>query len=212
MPLYQILSVEPSSKIYIWKITETIEALNKNILLKEKSKERLLGMKSESHQKGFLAVRKLLMEAGYSDLDLFYDQYGKPHLTDGNHISITHSFDFSCIIIGKTNTGIDIELRRPLIMKIAERFTAEPFVFGCKSNPEEFIRKLTVVWGVKETIFKVRNEAGISFKDHIFSEPFELEDQKTTARLIFNGLNCIFDIQFREIENYTLVWAWPHES
>lgn len=212
MPLHEILTVEPASKIYIWKITESYEELFQGVALKERSIERLQGMKSESHQKGFLAVRELLKAAGYTDFDLSYDEFGKPHLSDGKHISITHSFDFSCVIIGDTNTGIDIELRRPLIMKIAERFTAEPFVFGCRANPEEFIRKLTVVWGVKETIFKVRNEPGISFKDHIFSEPFEMEDQQTTAKLIFNGLNCTFNVHFREIENYTLVWAWPYEA
>jgi phosphopantetheinyl transferase len=212
MPLYEILTVEPASQIYIWKISESYEELFLGVALREGSLERLKGMKSESHQKGFLAVRKLLKEAGYTDYHLNYDDYGKPHLSDGKHISITHSFDFSCVIISDIDTGIDIELRRPLIMKIAERFTAEPFVFRCRANPDEFIRKLTVVWGVKETIFKVRNEPGISFKDHIFSEPFELEDKKTTAKLIFNGLNCTFNVHFREIENYTLVWAWPYEA
>lgn len=208
MPLYQILSVKHSSTIYIWKITESFEELHHSVILKERSKERVDGMKSESHQKGFLAVRRLLMEAGYTDHDLYYDAFGKPHLTDGKHISITHSFDFSCLTIGDTNAGIDIELRRPLIMKIAERFTSEPFVFNCKQNTDEFIRKLTVVWGIKETIFKIRNEAGISFKDHIFSKPFEMEDKKTKATLLFNGLNCTFEVHFMEVENYTLVWAW----
>ena len=31
--------------------------------------------------------------------ELFYDEKGKPHLKDGKGISITHSFDFSAIII-----------------------------------------------------------------------------------------------------------------
>jgi hypothetical protein len=37
---------------------------------------RLQGMKSHLHQRGFLSVRKLLQEAGYNDLDLYYDELG----------------------------------------------------------------------------------------------------------------------------------------
>jgi hypothetical protein len=33
-------------------------------------------MKSHLHQCGFLSVRKLLQEAGYNDLDLYYDELG----------------------------------------------------------------------------------------------------------------------------------------
>jgi hypothetical protein len=51
------------------------------------------GMKSELHQRGFLSVRKLLQEASYNDFDLSYDELG-PHLKDGKHISITHSYQF----------------------------------------------------------------------------------------------------------------------
>ena len=59
-------------------------------------------MKSDLHQRGFLSVRHLLKEVGYSDADLIYDEFGKPHLKDGKHISITHSFTFSAIIISDT--------------------------------------------------------------------------------------------------------------
>ena len=64
------------------------------LTLKPESLERVLGMKSELHQRGFLSVRHLLAEFGYKDVDLFYDENGKPHLKDGKHISITHSFTF----------------------------------------------------------------------------------------------------------------------
>lgn len=208
MPLLQKISVDSNSVILIWKITESFNDLFRAVSLKDNSLARLDGMKSESHQKGFLAVRMLLQESGYTDFDLNYDEFGKPHLKDGKNISISHSYDFSVIMLSDKNVGIDLELRRDLIKKIARKFADEPFVYECENNSAEYISKLTVIWGIKEAVFKVRNEVGISFKDHVFARPFEMNQLKTTALLDFIDTKQEFEVHFTEIENYTLVWLW----
>ncbi len=76
-------------------------------------------MKSGIHQCGFLSVRRLIAEFGYSDVDLLYDEHGKPHLEDGKYISITHSFNFCAVIVSDFKVGIDIEKQRPIITNIA---------------------------------------------------------------------------------------------
>lgn len=208
MPLYQKISVDTNSVVLVWKISESFNDLFRAVSLKDNSLARLEGMKSESHQKGFLAVRMLLQEVGYTDFELYYDEFGKPHLSDGKNISISHSFDFSVIMLSDKNVGIDLELRRDLIKKIALKFAEEAFVYECETNSAEYISKLTVIWGVKEAVFKVRNEVGISFKDHIFVSPFEMSQLKTTALLDFMDTKQNFEVHFTEIENYTLVWLW----
>lgn len=212
MPFYQQINVDDATSIYVWKISETFDDLFQSVSLKDVSLARLEGMKSESHQKGFMAVRMLLQHNGYTDFDLYYDEFGKPHLKDGTHISISHSFDFSVIVLSDINVGIDLEFRRDLIKKIAYKFAEEEFVYESQHNSDEFVRKLTVIWGVKEAVFKVRNEVGISFKDHIFVRPFEIKDEKTTALLDFNAVKREFLVYFTEIEKYTLVWLWEKES
>lgn len=208
MPFYQRIKVDDKTAVFVWKITESFNDLFREVSLKDTSLARLEGMKSESHQKGFMAVRMLLQYNGYTDFDLYYDEFGKPHLKDGVNISISHSFDFSVIILSDKNVGIDLELRRDLVKKIAYKFAEEAFVYECEDNSDEFVSKLTVIWGVKEAVFKVRNEIGISFKDHIFVRPFEMKDEKTTALLDFNSVEREFLVYFTEIENYTLVWLW----
>ncbi len=168
-------------------------------------------MKSEMHQRAFLSVRKLLQEINHTDADLFYDEFGKPHLksikkpTEFSEISITHSHQFSAIIISNKKVGIDIELQREKIIKIANKFSIEHIDKKVKQN---YIKKLTVIWGAKEAIFKIKNEKGISFKDHIQVQPFEIEDNKTTAILNLNSKLENFKIHFQEFENYTLVYAY----
>lgn len=208
MPLYRKIQVDPNSFLLVWKISESFNELFGAVSLKDNSLARLHGMKSESHQKGFLAVRMLLYEAGYTDFDLYYDDFGKPHLKDGRNISISHSYDFSVIMLSDKNVGIDLELRRDLIKKIARKFAEEPFVFECEADSSDYVSKLTVIWGVKEAVFKVRNEEGISFKDHIFVAPFEMNHLKATALLDFSNSKQDFEVHFTEIENYTLVWLW----
>lgn len=209
MPLYKTIAVSPETKIYIWNITETFQILFGAVILNEKSQIRLASMKSEMHQRGFLSVRKLLQEAGFSDHDLDYDSFGKPHLNNGKHISITHSHHFSAIIISNENCGIDMEMQRKKIIKIAPKFIQSENAFLDDNSPD-YIQKLTIIWGIKEAIFKIRNEVGISFKDHISVAPFTLSNQKATAQLHFYQTIGSFVCPFETIENFTLVYAFQN--
>ena len=209
MPLFKTINFNPSTQILVWKITESYEELYHEVQLNEKSLQRLQGMKSELHQRGFLSVRKLLQEAGYNDFDLYYDELGKPHLQDGKFISISHSFHFSTIIISDQKAGIDIEMQREKIIRIADKFVNNHELDRLKSfDNQDYIKKLTVKWGAKEAIFKIRNEKGISFKYHIQVNPFEIQDQKTTALLEFENTKQQFAILFEEMEDFTLVYAF----
>ena len=69
MPLLQIKELNNKTKLWVWKISETWDELFRSVALKDVSLKRLETMKSESHQKGFLSVRRLLMSAGYTDLE-----------------------------------------------------------------------------------------------------------------------------------------------
>ena len=215
MPLYKTInfsrSVGTTTQICVWKITESLEQLSQEVELNPVNTIRFNGMKSEMHQRAFLSVRKLLMEKGYTDFDLEYDEFGKPHLKDGNYISISHSHQFSTIIISDQKAGIDIEMQREKILRIADKFVNNQELQRLKSfDNQDFIKKLTVKWGAKEAIFKIRNEKGISFKDHIKVNPFEIRDNKTTAILEIEKIKQQFSIYFEEIENFTLVYAFEN--
>lgn len=207
MPLYKKIEFNATTQIYIWKITESFEQLSQEVQLNPICQQRIATMKSEMHQRGFLSVRKLLNEAGYTDFDLFYDAFGKPHLHDGKHISITHSHQFSSIIVSDEKVGIDIELQRDKIIRIADKFCDAEFQYLNNEVTSAYIKKLTVIWGAKEAIFKIQNEKGISFKDHIVVNTFELHQTETTANLYFGGLDKEFKIYFEEVEDFSLVYA-----
>ncbi|MBL0014471.1 MAG: 4'-phosphopantetheinyl transferase superfamily protein [Flavobacterium sp.] len=211
MSLHQTILHDSKTEILVWKISETLDQLLTEVKLNESSNARLGGMKSVAHQKGFLSVRKLLQERGYTDFDLYYDQFGKPHLYDGRHISISHSHDFSAIILSDKNCGIDLEMQREKIMTIAHKFADEESKFLHEQNQDDYIRQLTIIWGAKEAVFKIRNEVGISFKDHIHLNRFTLEGKVASAILKFASLEVNYNIFFEEVENFTLVYAFEKQ-
>jgi phosphopantetheinyl transferase len=209
MPLYKVVYLSNNSKLYLWKITEGLTELSKDVWLKDSSIARLEGMKSESHKKGFLAVRKLLHHIDYTDFDLFYDAHGKPHIKPQGcsikdiHISISHSHKFSAIAISDKNIGLDIEILKDKILKIAPRFMDILHLENLSQGDK--IKKATVIWGIKESIFKIKNEVGISFTEHIFEDNFTFEDKKAIAELWFNNKKERFNIQFDSVEEYVFV-------
>lgn len=205
MPLFKIIPINETTSIFLWKITEDYNELFRNVSLKDTSLSRLEKMKSESHKKGFLSVRKLLQYCGYNDFDLFYDESGKPHLQDGKHISISHSFDFAALALSNENIGIDIEQVKEKVLRIAPRFMETWHLENLTQQDQ--MKKATVIWGTKEAIFKVKNEVGISFPDHIFEKAFSLSEKKCQAELRFNAREEHFNIYFEEVENYMIVCA-----
>jgi phosphopantetheinyl transferase len=247
MPLHKIISINETTTAYFWHITEDVTSLFRAVSLKDTSLFRLEEMKSEAHQKGFLAVRMLLQDLGYTDFNLHYDATGKPHLKQeegsgkweegrgkweegggkreekpnfnlpsslfplpasiNKHISISHSHEFSCICISDEAIGIDMEIVKEKTLKIAPRFLDISHLE--QLSQEEKIKKATVIWGIKESIFKVKNEIGISFQDHIFEEDFNLIDAKCTAQLRFNNQIEKYQIQFYNVEEYIFVCAIP---
>lgn len=204
MPLYKTVTHNTTTTLFIWKIDESLQTLESSILLNEHSQNRINGMRSESHKKGFLAVRKLLKVAGLSDFDLYYTKDGKPHLKDGRQITISHSFEFSVIAISDTEIGVDIEKNRDKIQRIASKF------IGKESDylvDEQLTEQLTVIWGAKESLFKIHPDGGLLFIEHLPIDEFNLYRKQTRGHILKKPFNESYNIYFDIFDGYTLVYA-----
>jgi phosphopantetheinyl transferase len=206
MPVHKTLTVNETTIVLIWKIVESFEDLSDGIILTQRSSDRLNGMKSDLHRRGFLSVRHLLNEVGYTDADLVYDEFGKPHLKDGKFISITHSFTFSGIIISDdTPVGIDIEKQRDKILKIAHKFTPIE-AYKSIAKHDALVSKLTIVWGAKESLYKIYGKKKLLFLNNIYIEDFSFETNETTGKIIYEGVTDEYKIHFLETEGFTCVY------
>jgi len=206
MPLYKTLTPNSQTTVKIWKITESFDELMKPIQLREVCMVRVQGMKSELHRRGFLSVRHLLAEFGYTDFDLYYDENGKPHLKDGKHISITHSFEFSAVAVSEGIIGIDIEKQREKIAVIAHKFVEYEFEYLKEEDPE-YVRKLTVIWCAKESLYKLFATPGLSFLQHCLVLPFTFQEDETVSWIDFEGQKQRFNVHYIEFEGFTCAYA-----
>ncbi len=208
MPLYKTIKKGTSIVIHIWKIEELETDLLKGIRLTQNCQGRFDGMKSQLHRKGFLSIRHLMALEGYEDSDMYYDTAGKPHLKDGRHISITHSNHFTGIILSDNKeVGIDIEKQRDMILRIAHKFTPIE-EYRTIANTDALIRKLTIVWGSKESLYKIYAQEGLSFINHIDIDDFYLEDGKTEGKIVYHGSTSRYELEFFEFEGFTCVYAF----
>ncbi|WP_108867624.1 4'-phosphopantetheinyl transferase family protein [Aquimarina aquimarini] len=207
MPLYKTITVDQSTNVLIWKIEESYESLCEGIELTTHCQNRVNGMKSEMHRRAFMSVRHLLAIFGYTDHDLYYDEFGKPHLTDGKQISITHSYEFAGVIVSDKPVGIDIEKQREKIQRIAHKFVNEFENESITKRDFDKTRALTVIWGAKESLYKLYATAGLSFEQHIFISPFELEYPFVYGAISYKDQISHYDLSFLEFEGFTCVYA-----
>ncbi|HSQ45530.1 MAG TPA: 4'-phosphopantetheinyl transferase superfamily protein [Lutibacter sp.] len=205
MPLFKTIKPNNHTTIYVWKIEESLSDLAEKMQLTVRSEDRLSSMKTDLHKRGFLSVRHLLKAAGFSDFDLFYNDNGKPHLTNGKHISITHSFTYSAIAISDTAVGIDIEKNREKIKIIQHRFVN--FEKGFIHKDDDYIEQLTVIWGAKEALYKIYPFGGLTFKNDIDINSFQIADKKTTGYIKVDSWDKNYDIRFEQLDGFTLVYA-----
>ncbi|MCF6350717.1 MAG: 4'-phosphopantetheinyl transferase superfamily protein [Flavobacteriaceae bacterium] len=203
MPLFKTIKPNEDTLVLVWKIKENLSFLE-GIFLRDISLKRVNGMKSEIHKKGFLSIRHLLATLNYSDADLFYTSDGKPHLKNGKYISITHSFNFSAIIISNNVVGIDIEKNREKIIKISNKFLGDEKKYLVEKN---LVEQLTIIWGAKESLYKIYPNGGLLFKHHLPIEKFTLKDKKTRGWIKKDNFYEVYTIFFYQIEDFTLVYA-----
>lgn len=206
MPLYKSIAVNEVTHVLIWKISESEIELNAGLDLGVYSKNRLALMKSEQHRCAYLAVRHLLAIAQYVDADLTYTDEGKPMLSDGVHISITHSYNYAAIILSELAVGIDIEKQRQKITQIAPKFISEKESEYLADN-QNLVQTLTNIWCVKEAVYKLYGTAGLSFKKHIDVAPFEIDSPFTKVAVNYSEKIDYYNVDILYFDDFNCVYV-----
>ena len=196
MPIYKKDKISFNTLFLVWQIDETEDWLRQDISLTDMCINSLGTMKSIVHRKGFLSVRHLLKELGYTPDALHYDAFGKPYLADGKFISITHSHNFAAIAVGDNPLGIDIEKERPKVQRIAPKF-----LHSSEYILEETDRFRTTQWCIKEAAYKAFGKKGLSFLHHIRTT--QMESEHPVAAVHINE-------QIIELKNW--IYHWPQFS
>ncbi|HKR04386.1 MAG TPA: 4'-phosphopantetheinyl transferase superfamily protein [Bacteroidia bacterium] len=209
MPLLYDKQISEQSRICIWEINESPEELLQMGRITMDELEQA-GKKTLKRQLEWLTTRFLLKQMLSADeqIELFYDEYGKPHLKGHKeHISISHTKQFVAVISHNfKRVGIDIEIVTPRIEKISHRFLSRKELEWTKENYS--LEKLFIVWGAKESAFKIYSAGGIEFKEMLEVNPFNYAVKGATLiTLDKNNVTCAYPVWWEHLGRIMLVYA-----
>ena len=196
------------STLGVWKIDEDLNALLNDVVLDPEDKKKYNNFRSISRKLEFLSVRALLAELLGTEAKIVYNKNNKPFLKDGSHfISISHSHKLTAILLSTNEkVGIDLEYMSSNISTLAFKFLNR----NEKITKERDKRKyhLYLHWCSKEALYKICDKEGISIRNNITIEPFELKESGEIKGKVHTAkINETFDLFYTRYDNYSIVWT-----
>ena len=207
MPLYRIYRNRDLT-VGIWKVDETVEQLCSMFHQFSVYEEGFARFSSEKRKQEWLAVRVLLKELCGEEKTIAYLPSGKPYLEDGSlHVSFSHTNGYVAVAIHPSvEVGIDIEQYGTRVRRVASRFIREDEWVSVDAGDETYA--LLLHWSAKETMFKLMEDAGVDFIDHLHILPFEPKDSGIfKAREYRSDKEQEFLIHYDTHPDYVLTFA-----
>lgn len=186
MPVVFNKNIDDETILAVWKIEETEEQLLSALQLKQHELDIISSLNNGKRLLHWLSTRVLLRTMLNTDeyIDCRMDEHGKPYLPDLDyHISLSHSYDYAAVIIGKTKkVGVDIELIKHKIKSIRHKFLSD--IELAQKQIGDNINGLYVCWCAKEAIYKWNGRRGLEFKQDMHIQPFKLKAEGSLNALV----------------------------
>jgi len=136
----------------------------------------------------------------------FKDEHGKSQSMNGQgYVSLTHTPGFAGAIFHREQpVGIDMDLIREKILKIGFRFLDPEELDFLEKDPIHY----TMAWSAKESIFKCQGKRGVSFRENIILEPFEIGTSIIKGKI--RGTDFAdhhYVVEVRRLENVILTYT-----
>lgn len=201
MPLFLNEEIFPDVRLGIWAISESSDdfwALSPYV---ESSRSEFKALyKSEQRKCEVLAVRLLIKEIIGDNVQLLHQDNGKPYLSSGMNISISHTRGFAVIIVSHSKqVSVDIEYFSNRIERIRSKFMRDD------ENASSQV-KLLMHWCAKETMYKLFPEDNLTFnKMQLLSVDGNDSTGIITAKNIFRNRNV--SVYYRTFCNCLLTYA-----
>jgi 4'-phosphopantetheinyl transferase len=209
MPLFFDKEIDTGGRICAWEITESFDELLQISAITKIDSEQI-EKKTIKRQLEWMTIRLLLKQLlkTEKEIEIVYDEFGKPHL-DGikKHVSISHTKQFVAVAVHESkNIGIDIEIVAPRIEKIKHKFLSEKESEWANENYSR--EKLFIIWGAKESVYKIYSEGGIDFKKMLEVNSFAYSAKGTTIlKLKKNNVTCAYPVWWENLGGIMLVYS-----
>jgi phosphopantetheinyl transferase len=207
MPLFYQQDINETTKLGVWKIEE-----DASFFLKEVPVHRAITHphKKLQHLAGRFILKNLYPDFPYELIRIADTK--KPFLhNEQYHFSISHSGDYAAAIVSlDQRVGIDVELYADKVMKVLHKFLSpSEMSLMLKHETSPYVRE-TLLWSVKESVFKWHGNGGVDFREHIHIQSLRYAEGSEEPFLAcrFSGDPCSeLDLHFRLFRDVCLSWV-----
>lgn len=207
MPLFYQHSINESTKLAVWHITEPEDFFTKEVSVKNTVTHP---HKRLQHLAGRYLLKHLQPDFPFDSIRI--ESSKKPVLPENQfHFSISHCGDYAAAIISEGKlVGIDVELITPKIEKIKNKFLNSHELELLQENQvsENNIELITLLWSAKEALYKWYGKGSISFKKNLpIKQIFFKKDSGLLKAQFSKEIVQDLDIEYRFFDSLCLAWV-----
>lgn len=200
MPLIKIEEVLPDVRIGLWHVTETSSVLfdlYPQLLI---HKTAIDMYKSEIRRLEYIVVRVLLSEMEGHGVEIYHDENGKPLLSNGCEISISHTLGYVAVIVSpRCRVAVDIEYTSTRVSRVVSHFLRD-------DEKAYSVHEQLFCWCAKETAYKLFSYDKLAFHEIRIPE-FILNGNAGTVN-VENLKRCLmFPIHYNITDDFMLTYA-----
>ena len=172
MPLYYQQDINENTRLAIWEIAEGHDFFLEKVSLR-------YPVVHPQKQLQHLAAGYLLpyLYPDFPYQEVVYPAQGRPFVSgDRYFFSLTHSGNMAAAMVSASGAvGIDLEKITDRVHRVRHKFLSQEEWEWVKGQGEEMQRELlTLLWTVKEAVYKWRNIPGTIFSQDILVSPILL--------------------------------------
>jgi phosphopantetheinyl transferase len=207
MPLFYQHTINESTKLAVWHITEPEDFFTKEVSVKNTVTHP---HKRLQHLAGRYLLKYLQPDFPFDSIQI--ESSKKPVLTENQfHFSISHCGDYAAAIISERKlVGIDVEIISPKIEKIKYKFLNSHELELLQKNQvsENNIELITLLWSAKEALYKWYGKGSISFKKNLPIKHIYCKKDRGLLKAQFSKeIVQDLDIEYRFFDSLCLVWV-----
>lgn len=221
MPLFYQQDINESTRLGVWKIEEPEQFFLDIVPLQRAITHP---QKRLQHLAGRFLLKHLFDDFPYREIQIASTR--KPFLPDEQfHFSISHCGNYAAAIASRTQrVGIDIEIPTEKVFRILHKFLHKDELMAFKLASSQVVlldeqmgdfeleeadpTLPTLLWSIKESMFKWWGWGEVDFSEAMRLNAFELQSEGIlSAMFTKNEIEIPLRIQYRQWQNLLLSWT-----
>ena len=166
-------------------------------------------VRSDNRRREIFTVNLLIKELFGNDCKLEHHKSGKPYLVSPENenlpqVSISHCRGMVAVAYGNKSVGVDIEIASDRVLNVKERVMND----SERDNAGSSILKNTIIWTVKEALFKLIPEDKVSFSSDLNVDISLVDVKKSENRYSASAFGRNYNIFTRIFDDIVLTVAY----